>query len=201
MNYSDFLIPGLLFAVLQQILLVSVCTTIITDKEKKKKKELMKASGGSFAAMFAGKIIPYAFTAVLLTAAYALFVFPPNGISVGSFAGYFMLSCAFIIAVAAFGALISSFFRSQEMAMAVLMFYAMPAVLLSGFAWPHHALPAVLKVASYLFPSTYALNEIRLFILGDISAKYAVVPSISLLIFALLCFALSFLLYKKSAKK
>ncbi|MDR1196604.1 MAG: ABC transporter permease [Endomicrobium sp.] len=196
-NYSDFLIPGLLFAVLQQILLVSICTTIITDKNSAGRKELYKVSEGSFAAAFLGKIIPYACTGIMLTAVYALAVFPANGIFVGSLAGYFILSAAFIIAISAFAVLISSFFKSQEMVMAVLMFYAMPAVLLSGFIWPHHALPKILKVVSYLFPSTYALNEIRLFILGDIALKYVAIPSVCLITFAAACFFLSFLVSNK----
>ncbi|MCL1973103.1 MAG: ABC transporter permease [Endomicrobia bacterium] len=200
MNYSDFLIPGLLFAVLQQILLVAICTAFISDKEKKRKKTLLKISGGSFAVIFFGKTAPYALTAVLLAAVYALTAFPANGIFIGSFAGYFILSAAFIIAVSSFGVFISSFFRSQEMAMAVLMFYAMPAVLLSGFAWPHHALHPVLKTVSYLFPSTYSLNELRLFILGDIPVKYAIMPSISLIIFAAVFFVFSYFIYKKSLK-
>jgi ABC-2 type transport system permease protein len=201
LNYSDFLIPGLLFAVLQQILLVSICTAIITDKALRRKRELFVISEGSFAAAFIGKIAPYILTGLLLTAVFAFVILPINAIRVGSFAGYFILSTAFITAVASFAVLISSFFRSQEMAMAVLMFYAMPAVLLSGFTWPHYALPQALKFISYLFPSTYALNEIRLFILGNVSASYAAAPSISLLVFSALCFIVSYFAAARKFKK
>lgn len=197
MNYSEFLITVLLFAVLQQILLVSICTTIIMDKSAREKKELLKASRGNYAAAFFGKIIPYICAGIMLTATFAFAVLPVNNIFVGSYAGYFVLSTAFIIAVSAFAVLISAFFRSQEMAMSVLMFYSMPAVLLSGFAWPYYALPKILKAVSYFFPSTYALTEIRLFILGDISIKYAVMPSVLLIIFAAACYFISFFMSKK----
>jgi ABC-2 type transport system permease protein len=200
MNYSAFLIPGLLFAVLQQIILVSVCRTMISNKKPASRKELYKVSEGSFTAAFFGKFVPYSCAGIMLAAVYALIVFPANGIFVGSLVGYFVLSAAFTIAVAAFAGLISSFFKSIEMLMSVLMFYAMPAVLLSGFIWPHCALPKILKVVSYLFPSTYALNEIRLFILGDIAPGYAVVPSIRLIIFASACFFISFLISNKNFK-
>lgn len=201
MNYSDFLIPGLLFAVMQQILLVSICSTMIEDKSIRRRKELYKISNGSFTAVFFGKIIPYICAGLGLAVFFAYVILPINAIYINSPAGYFILSTAFIIAVASFAMLISSFFRSQEMAMAVLMFYSMPAVLLSGFAWPHHALPFILKAVSYLFPSTYALNEIRLFILGDVAAKYAVIPSICLIIFAAVCFLISFIMAKQKMKK
>lgn len=197
MNYSDFLIPVLFFAVLQQILLVSICTTIITDKRPGKRKELRNASKGSFAAAVFGKITPYCCAGMALVAAYAFTALPVNNIFVVSCAGYFFLSTAFIIAVASFAVLISSFFKSQEMAMSVLMFYAMPAVLLSGFAWPRQELPGILKAVSCFLPSTYALSELRLFILGDISVKYALIPAAELLAFAALCFLLSFFLSGK----
>jgi ABC-2 type transport system permease protein len=195
MNYSDFLIPGLFFAVLQQILLISICTAIATDD----RKNLFKISGGKFCVMFLGKIIPYAASAALLAAAFAFIAFPENGIVMDSALGYFMLSLAFVIAVSSFGFFISSFFKTQETAMTVLMFYSMPAVLLSGFVWPWNALPTVLKVLSYILPSTYVLTEIRLFVLGSISAKYALIPSATLLVFACACYILSFLLYKNKS--
>ena len=196
MNYSDFFIPVLLFAVLQQILIVSICSTMITDKNPVKKKELYKTAEGSFTAVFLGKTIPYICVVMALVTAHAFTSFPANNIYVGSFAAYLTVSAAFMFAVASFAVLISSFFRSQEMAMAVLMFYSMPAVLLSGFAWPHHALPHFLKLISYLFPSTYAINPLRMFILGELSLQYALIPAASLMIFSAACFAVSFIYAK-----
>jgi ABC-2 type transport system permease protein len=114
--------------------------------------------------------------------------------------GLFTVSTAFIVAMVFFSILISSLFRSPEMAMAALMFYSLPTVLLSGFAWPHNAMPIFLKAVSYFFPSTYSMNYVRMFILGDVSIKYALKPTINLILFAVACFWISYLIESKTQK-
>ena len=86
------------------------------------------------------------------------------------------------------------------MVLAVLMFYSMPAVLLSGFSWPHYAIGGFLKPLSYLSPATYAFTQIRLLILGDIPLKYAVIPSLELIVFGIICFLLSYPLLRKNIR-
>jgi len=194
MNYSDFILPCLLFAVLQQILLVAVCTTMSLEKSKKTGKELITASGGSFAAMFLGKAAPYILIGIVINLANIFLILPSGSVFAVSFAGLFILSTVFIAAVVFFAMLVSALFASPEMALAALMFYSFPAAMLSGMAWPHIALPPVMKVISYLFPSTYALTQLRLFILGDIPAAYSLIPSAQLALFAAACFALPYLI-------
>jgi ABC-2 type transport system permease protein len=86
------------------------------------------------------------------------------------------------------------------MAMAMLMFYSLPTILLSGFAWPHNAMPIHLKIISYFFPSPYSMNYIRMFILGDVSIKYALRPTIDLMLFAELCFLASYIIESKTQR-
>lgn len=200
MNYSDFLLPFLLFAVLQQIILVAVATTMSLEKTKGTLKDLYQTANGNFFYIIAGKAIPYIFLGIFLNLINIFIMFPIDSIYIQSVSGFMLLSTAFIIAVTFFAVLISYLFRSPEFAMAVLMFYALPTVMLSGIAWPHHALPLALKIVSFLFPSTYALTSLRLFILGDMSIHYAVMPSLILIIFALICFIFSYYIERKRKK-
>ncbi|MCL2334588.1 MAG: ABC transporter permease [Endomicrobia bacterium] len=193
MNYSDFLLPCLLFIVLQQILLVAVCTTVLLERKPKNKRELSKASEGSFAAAFFGKAAPYVIIGTAINLANIFIMLPFVSIFTHSFAGLFALSTAFITAVVFFAMMISALFDSTEMALAALMFYSFPAAMLSGMTWPHAFLPLVLKIISYAFPSTYAVTHLRLFILGDVCAFYSLAPSALLAVFAAACFVLSYL--------
>ena len=197
MNYSDFLLPCLLLAVLQQIILVAVCTTMSSEKNKGTYKDLLKTANGSFTVIFFGKALPYILLGFLFCIINTYIFLPASGIYARSFLSLSLISAAFITAVVFFAILISFLFRSPEMSLAALMFYALPTVLLSGFAWPHHALPWILKAVSFLFPSTYAFNGIRLCILGNIPVKHVFLPSAAMLIFAGLCFFFSYIIEYK----
>ncbi|MDR2191866.1 MAG: ABC transporter permease [Endomicrobium sp.] len=199
--YSVFFLPCLLVALLQQILLMAVCAAISLEKKEKTEKELYKTAGGRFSNVFFGKALPYIFIGAAASFLNSFLVLPLNDIYVQSVLALTLISTAFVIAAVFFAILISVLFKSPEMAMAALMFYAMPAILLSGFAWPHHALPLFLKIVSYFIPSTYSANYIRLFTLGDISAKYAILPTLELLLFAASCFFAAMFIEKAAAKR
>lgn len=196
-TYSDFLLPCLLLAVLQQILLVGVCTTMSSERSEGTFDELLEIAGGKFSIIFIGKALPYILLGIILNMINIYFILPINDIYAQSFLSLTLISVTFIIALVFFSILVSFLFSSPEMALAVLMFYALPVVLLSGFAWPHHALPGILKVVSFLFPSTYAFNSIRLYILGYTPVKYALPYSVLLIIFAVLCYCFSYIIELK----
>ncbi|MDR1244030.1 MAG: ABC transporter permease [Endomicrobium sp.] len=198
MNYSDFLLPCLLLAVLQQIILVAVCTSI--SLEKKNKYEIYKIAGGSFLAIFLGKTIPYILIGSLINVLNIYIILPIDDIYALSILGLFFLSTIFIIAVVCFAVTVSVFFKSPEMAMAVLMFYSLPTLLLSGFAWPHTALPSYLKFISYIFPSTYSMNYIRMFILGDVNIEYARNSIVALIAFSFVCFFVTYFIEIKTKR-
>ncbi|MDR1942538.1 MAG: ABC transporter permease [Endomicrobium sp.] len=197
MNYSDFLLPCLLLAVLQQIILVAVCTNLASEKAK---LNICKKAGLSFSSIFFGKTIPHILIGSIINFFNIFIILPINSIYAVSLFGLFTVSTAFIVAMVFFSVLISSLFRSLEMAMAALMFYSLPTVLLSGFAWPHNDMPVFLKIVSYFFPSTYSMNYVRMFILGDISIKYAIKPTINLILFAAVCFWISYLIESKTQR-
>jgi ABC-2 type transport system permease protein len=148
MNYSDFLLPCLLLAILQQIILVAVCTSLASEKAK---LNIYKNAGLNFSSIFFGKSILYILIGSIINFFNIFIILPINSIHTVSLFGVFTVSTAFIVAMVFFSILISSLFRSPEVAMAALMFYSLPTVLLSGFACPHNAMPVFLKAVSYFF--------------------------------------------------
>jgi ABC-2 type transport system permease protein len=200
MNYSDFLLPALLLAVMQQILLVALCSSLSGEKKNNSQKELYKTAGMSFTALFIGKTLPYIFVGSILNIMNIFIMLPLNDIYTSSIISLFIVSTAFIIAVLSFAILISAFFKSPETALAALMFYSLPTFLMSGFAWPHYALPIYLQIFSLFFPSTYAVNHIRMLILGDIGLQYSILPTLSLLSFAIICYFAARLVERKTRK-
>ncbi|MDR3048497.1 MAG: ABC transporter permease [Elusimicrobiota bacterium] len=200
MNYSAFFLPALLIAVLQQILLIAVCSSVSKEKIDGGQKELYEAAGGSWTAVFLGKSLPYVFVGIALNLAGIFIMLPHNGIYASSVLNLTLVSTAFIMAITAFAILISALFNSPQASLAALMFYAMPTLLLSGFAWPNYALPIYLQIISLFFPSTYAVNHIRILILGDAALKYSILPIAVLLSFALLCYFAARLVERKTRR-
>ncbi len=61
-------------------------------------------------------------------------------------------------------------------------------------------MPTFLKIVSYIFPSTYSMNYVRMFILGDVSIRYAINPTIELILFSIICFFVSYIVESKTKK-
>ncbi len=74
-----------------------------------------------------------------------------------------LLGCVLFICVAlAFGLLISTRVRTQQVAMmGALMGTLLPTVMLSGFIFPLASIPKILQFLTYLVPARYFLPIIR----------------------------------------
>ena len=99
MNYSDFLLPCLLLAVLQQIILVAVCTNLASEKAK---LNIYKKTGLNFSSIFFGKTIPYILIGSIINFFNIFIILPINSIYAVSLFGVFTVSTAFIIAMVFF---------------------------------------------------------------------------------------------------
>lgn len=174
MSYANFFLPGILFVVLQQIILVGLGFSVSDEREKGRGPRLLRLAEGRPAALLFGKILPYAIVNFFMGLFFIYAVLPCFGISVhGNHLSVIAFMAAFVCAMTAFGIMISSFFRSVAMALIVLMFYSMPTFLLSGFSWPLCAMPWYMRGIAFIFPSTYFLADFRVVLLGGVSlARY-----------------------------
>lgn len=201
LNYSDFFLPGLVFVILQQILLVGLGFSVAEEREKGRFPELYALARGSPWALLCGKVLPY----VILNFGFGVFylagILPHFGINVSNWPGSLLLLLIFVIAVSSTGILISSLFKSTLMALIVLMFYSMPAFLISGFIWPSFSLPLPVRILSYLFPSTYFLIDFRIFVLGDGLFRYSIASIIWMIIYSGVCLALTFVAFRWLLKR
>ena len=70
-------------------------------------------------------------------------------------------SCLFLLSVIAMGLLLSTYSRTQQQAFALNFFFVNPFFILSGFAFPIAAMPAVLRWFTLINPLRYFLVIIR----------------------------------------
>jgi len=160
-NYGDYLLPGLLFLILQQTLLIGLGESFVRRRERGELAGILQKNGGGIAAWFGGSLGYY----VMLYSAYVLFFFGV-GFSVldiplrGSLPALFTIALLFLVVVMVYTLLIASFSKKQIRIMEVLAFTSYPLFLLSGYSWPVNAMPQLLQWLARIIPTTPMMDAV-----------------------------------------
>lgn len=165
-NYMYFLWPGVLAAVLQQVLLLGLALAFASEYENGTFKELVKKCP-SLLKLMSVKIIPYLIMSFGLWILYWLFTlwfripFYDNLLPLTFVAGIFVISVSFI------GVLVSILVPNQLKATEILMVIATPSFILSGFTWPLSQMPVWVQAISNVIPLTHFLKAFRVLIIEN----------------------------------
>jgi len=153
-GYATFMIPAIILIAMQQTLLIGIGLVGGTFKEKNKK---ISQRGGAFT-IIAGKTLTYliiyvinSFTAFLLI--YSWFDYPDKG---GFLQSFFVLIPYFLSTIF-LGFIVSVLFKKRVHSLLFLVFLSPIVLFVSGISWPIEALPKIIHVLSYIFPSTLAV--------------------------------------------
>src|SRR5437868_5860737 len=97
----------------------------------------------------------------ILLAARFLFAIPIRGNPLV----LFELTLLFLTVCLGFGLFASSVADNQQQATQIIMFFASPSILLSGFIFPRETMPHFVYSLGYLIPLTYFIKIIRAIVL------------------------------------
>ena len=191
---TNFLVPGLVGFILMLTAVLSTAISIVREKERGTLEQLRVTPLGP-GQLVAGKTLPYlvisliAATAIL---AAARFLF---GIEIaGSYFDLFVVTLVYLIGALGFGILVSSLVDTQAMAFQVGTLLSMlPAIFLSGFIFPIHAMPEPLQAITYAFPTRYFLVIVRGVILKGASLWVYWQPFTFLVLYSSLVFAFAWI--------
>ena len=164
------IVPGLLGIILSMTLVMMTAMAVTRERERGTMETLL-STPATPAEIMVGKLTPYVVvglvqTVVVLTMARWLFSVP----MARSPAGWLALACGivlFIVGNLSLGYLISTVARSQLQAMQMSMFYMLPSIFLSGFAFPFLGLPPWARVLGEIIPVTHFLRIVRGTLLKD----------------------------------
>ena len=158
------IVPGLLGIILSMTLVMMTAMAVTRERERGTMETLLStpATPGE---IMVGKLTPYVVvgllqTVVVLLMARVLFSVPMARTP----AGWGALACGivlFIVGNLSLGYLISTVARSQLQAMQMSLFYLLPSIFLSGFAFPFLGLPAWARLLGELLPVTHFLRIVR----------------------------------------
>lgn len=198
LNYADATVPGLLFVILQQIVIVGLCFSIAEQKEKQILHYEARTQSQAWSFVLA-TILPYALINLILSVAYLAglqFVFKIPIASENLPAAY-LLCGVFGLVTASFGFLLSHLFKDRMTVLITLLFYSLPGFFSSGYSWPSHLLTLDIRIFGYFFPITHFADEIRRIYLGPLGFQSYMSSLFQLLTFFALCMFVNVALLRK----
>jgi len=163
----EYFVPGIIATVVLVATMILTAMTVVREREMGTLERLMVTPLARLEFLI-GKMIPVAciglFDVILVTAlAVIWFEVPLRG---GLFALLFG-SVLYLMSTLGLGLLISSYSSTQQQAMLLGFFLIMPAIILSGFAFPISNMPEGVRWFTFLDPLRYFLVIIRdLFLKG-----------------------------------
>jgi ABC-2 type transport system permease protein len=164
-NYSDFFVPGILGALLQQVVVIGAALTWVREFRSGRITELFEMTG-SLGAIAAGKLLVYAAIgavwAVILFAGLFSFVGVPY---TGSVPAGMVAVMLMVVAMGLVAMMISSFFEHRETAIQITFIVSSPAFLVSGYTFPAFAMTAPARWVGNLVPLTPFLTAWRRLVL------------------------------------
>jgi len=155
------IIPGLLAVILTMSMVLMTCLALTRERERGTYENLLAMPVKPFELML-GKIAPNIIIGAvqsMLVLLVAKFVFgvPMIG-SLALLAGALLL---FVTANLAVGYTFSTIAQNQLQAMQMTMFFLLPAILLSGFAFPFRGMPVWAQWIGEILPATHFLRVVR----------------------------------------
>ncbi|HEX2961806.1 MAG TPA: ABC transporter permease [Ignavibacteriales bacterium] len=196
-NYLQYLIPGLLTAMFQMIIMISAVLIISSEFTHNTFGELVRISGGNIFTIILGKALPHLVLHTVTALGIIGIIFPMFSIEIGgsvafslAFIEYFILTSFFL------GFLLSCSFHEQLFATEVALFINTPAFIFSGFTFPLWGMPALHNYFAQLIPFTHFLSGfLKIYQMGT-PIKYVAPEFFRLSIFLVISLAASFIVLR-----
>ena len=205
-NYGYFLLPGLLFLIIQQTLLIGLGESVSIEREENLLGSWLTPERSIFTSII-GKnafyfVLYMAYPLLTFTTLFPFFELPVNGniFQLG------LLVVLFITAMILFTNLLGSFFKKQIVFMEIIAFTTYPIFLITGYAWPRYALPDVYVAISYVLPTTPFMETLvkitqQNVAFHNVSHNFLILAIQVVVLYALLHWRLSYLRKKTIEEK
>lgn len=199
-NYMYFLWPGVLAAVLQQVLLLGLALSFASEFEHGTFKKLVQKCPSIFK-LISIKIIPYIIMSFGLWIMYWLFTLWFRIPLYNNLFPLTIIAGIFVLVVSFMGILVSIMVPSQLKATEILMVVATPSFILSGFTWPLSQMPVWVQGIANVIPLTHFLKAFRILIIEEGTFLQTFGAVSNLLIIGAICAVLSYiaLYYKRKS--
>ncbi|MFN7222441.1 MAG: ABC transporter permease [Paracoccaceae bacterium] len=150
-GYATYVLPAAFVLILQQTILMGLALS--ATRRRRGVDHPVALVLGRMAAWVAIYSVLLPVYLIVLPALYGL----PN---LGHVGDVLAIGLPFVLATGLLAQCVAALFRSAAVVQVVLLAMGMPFFFLSGFAWPHEAIPPVLNATAQLVPSTPAIDAV-----------------------------------------
>ena len=160
-GYGNFILPGVLVLIIQQVMLLGIGIAYGTSYEKRRFSRLTPMYERRFglARIMIGRTMGF-FVLFLLIAAWVLLAVPRmfHFVQMRHFSDFLLFVVPYLLACVFFATTFSFFIRQRENVMLLVVFTSVPFLFMSGVSWPKSNIPEVWQWFSWLFPSTFGIQ-------------------------------------------
>lgn len=195
-----FFIPGVVGLLLQLLIPMITATAVVREKERGNLEQLLVTPIHPYE-LILGKLIPYlmiglVIATTILVAAWFLFDLPVRGSSLL----LFLLTSLYLMVCLGLGLFASTVAENQQQAAQIIMFFAAPSVLLSGFIFPRENMPFLIHLIGYAIPLTFFVKIIRGILLKGLHFYQLMPETGALMLMAVLALTFSIIKFRKRLK-
>lgn len=156
-----FMLPGLIALVLHLIVPMVTANAIVREKEQGNIEQLLVTPIKPYE-LIIGKILPYIGVGLIISVSIILAIHFIFQVPIrGNLIDLFLLTLLYLVVCLGIGLWASTIAQNQQQASQIVMFFAMPSILLSGFIFPRETMPLWVHHIGYFLPMTYFLKIVR----------------------------------------
>ena len=191
------MVPGVLGLVLMVMTMMLTSMAIVREKEMGTMEQLVVTPIRPFE-LLAGKLLPFLIigvvdVALIISLIHFLFRVPMRG----SVLLLFGLSLVFMLTTLGLGLFISTISNNQQQAMLTAVFFMMPMMMFSGFAFPIENMPKIIQALTFVVPLRYYFVIIRGIYLKGVGLHELWAQGLAMLAFGIVILTLSVLRFRK----
>ena len=157
-GYATYVLPAAFVLILQQTLLMGVGLLSTLPGADPGESDAGRRRR-SPVAIVAGKLLAYlALEAVILPAYLIVLPYLYGLPRLGGIVPILIFAVPFVLSVSGLGFVVAGIFRRPVRVQLILAAAGLPLFMVAGFSWPSEAIPPVIRLVSYLVPSTSAID-------------------------------------------
>ena len=193
-----YFVPGVIVNIIALVTIMLTSMSIVREKEIGTMEQLMVTPVTPLE-LIIGKLLPFAVVgvvevALVVVAARLIFHVPIRG----NILLLFGCSLLFLLSTLGVGLFISTISQTQQQAMMASFFFFMPAMLLSGFAFPIRNMPPAAQYLTYLNPLRYFMQIVRDLFLKGVGVDSLWQEILALFVFGMAILSMSILRFHKN---
>lgn len=160
-GYGNFILPGVLVLIIQQVLLLTIGLTNGTSREKGNFTRFLPSYKRHFGTLrvLTGRWLCYFMIFAVMTA-YVLLAVPRmfHFVHILYIKDFLAFALPYLLACIFFAFTVSVLVSKRENVMLLVVFTSVPLLFMSGISWPGSNIPDGWRTISYIFPSTFGIQ-------------------------------------------